>query len=187
MDPGDLADVASIANSAADVTAAALLSAASLPPDIAEARPGATATVDISEIAGLSPLGFTGGGVDPAVAVDGGCSPPAPLVVPAVAGAHADEYAYVRIRYKPPAGGASVEIARAATRADEFETLAAAPAAAAFGQLLRDGRCMEDYCNEDAAVLADGAKGADPFGYRAEFVSLARLAHALAEADAPRQ
>ena len=105
---------------------------------------------------------------------------------------YADEYAYVRIRYKPPEGGASAEIARAATRADEFATLAAAPpdarfaaAAAAFGQLLRGGRYMEDYNYEDAAALADGARGGDPFGYRAEFVSLARLAHALAEADAP--
>ena len=108
------------------------------------------------------------------------------------AGEYADEYAYIRIRYKPPAGGASVEIARAATRADEFATLAAAPAdarfaaaAAAFAQLLRGGRYMEDYGYEDAAALADGAKGADPFGYRAEFVRLVRLAQSLAETDAP--
>ena len=123
---------------------------------------------------------------------DGPGAAPAETPAGESADRYAGEYAYVRIRYKPPEGGASAEIARAATRADEFATLAAAPpdarfaaAAAAFGQLLRGGRYMEDYDYEDAAALADGAKGADPFGYRAEFVSLARLAHALAEADAP--
>ena len=60
-----------------------------------------------------------------------------------------------------------------------------AAAAAAFAQLLRGERYMEEYSYEDAAALADGARGADPFGYRAEFVRLVRLAQSLSESAAP--
>jgi Ca-activated chloride channel family protein len=55
-----------------------------------------------------------------------------------------------------------------------------AAAVAGFGQLLRGGRYMGDFSYDDVAELAVGAKGDDPFGYRAEFVNLVRLAKASA-------
>lgn len=51
---------------------------------------------------------------------------------------------------------------------------------AGFGQLLRGGRYTGDYDYDDVIALAQGARGEDPFGYRAEFVDLVRLARSLA-------
>jgi Ca-activated chloride channel family protein len=55
-----------------------------------------------------------------------------------------------------------------------------AAAVAGFGQLLRGGRHMGDFSYDDVTALAAGAKGDDPFGYRAEFVNLVRLANSAA-------
>ena len=55
-----------------------------------------------------------------------------------------------------------------------------AAAVAGFGQLLRGGRYTGDYDYDDVIALAQGARGEDPFGYRAEFVDLVRLARSLA-------
>ena len=52
-------------------------------------------------------------------------------------------------------------------------------AVAAFGQILRGGRYTGDYGYDvviAAAQAARGARGKDPFGYRAEFIGLVRLA-----------
>jgi len=49
-------------------------------------------------------------------------------------------------------------------------------AVAAFGQLLRGGQYTKAYSYDDAIALAQGAKGTDAFGYRAEFINLVRLA-----------
>ena len=51
-----------------------------------------------------------------------------------------------------------------------------AAAVAAFGQVLRDDPYTGDYSCDDIIDLARSARGEDPFGYRAGFVSLVRLA-----------
>ena len=105
-----------------------------------------------------------------------------------------DEYAHLRIRYKLPEGETSTEIVRPVTRTEMFESIGDASsearfaaAVAAFGQLLRGGRYTEDYGYEDVIALAQGARGDDPFGYRAEFISLVRLAESAAAMEPLRR
>ena len=106
----------------------------------------------------------------------------------------ADEYAYLKIRYKLPDSDTSTEIVRAVIQADAFESVQAAPrdvrfaaAVAAFGQLLRGGRYTADFNYDDVVALAQDARGEDPFGYRTELISLVRLAQsAAAMAPLPR-
>jgi Ca-activated chloride channel family protein len=97
------------------------------------------------------------------------------------------EYGFVKIRYKAPDGDESRLITTPVTRADEVEPgddrareTRFAAAVAGFGQLLRGGRHMGDFSYDDVAALAQGAKGDDPFGYRAEFITLVRLAKSAA-------
>ena len=106
----------------------------------------------------------------------------------AAAGADFDgELAFLKIRYKLPDADTSTLITRPVTRADDFESIHAAPrdvrfaaAVAGFGQLLRGGRYTGDYGYDDVVALAQGARGEDPFGYRAGFIDLVRLARSLA-------
>ena len=106
----------------------------------------------------------------------------------------ADEFATVAIRYKLPEGETSTEIARHVTVADAADSAADAPAdvrfaaaVAAFGQLLRGGRYTEDYDYDDVIAAAQAARGADPFGYRTEFVNLVRLARTAAAMERLQQ
>ena len=109
------------------------------------------------------------------------------------AGADFDgELAFVKIRYKLPEADASTLITRPVTEADGYASVAAAPpdarfaaAVAGFGQLLRGGRYTGGYGYGygDVIALAQGARGEDPFGYRAEFIGLVRLARSLASAE----
>ena len=59
-------------------------------------------------------------------------------------------------------------------------------AVAAFGQMLRGLPYMQGFTFDDVIALANGAKGDDAFGYRAEFVNLARLAKSASASVAPR-
>ena len=59
---------------------------------------------------------------------------------------------------------------------DEFRFAAAV---AAFGQLLKGGEYVGGYGYGNVVELAVGARGADPFGYRGEFLGLVRLADSL--------
>ena len=111
---------------------------------------------------------------------------------PTDAGAFAGEIAFVKVRYKLPGSETGVEIARPVTVADAFESVEAAPgdlrfaaAVAGFGQLLRGGRYTGAFGYDDVVALAQGARGDDPFGYRAEFVGLARLAKSAAAMAPP--
>jgi Ca-activated chloride channel family protein len=54
-----------------------------------------------------------------------------------------------------------------------------AVAVAALGQKLRGQSQVAGYGYDDVIALANGAKGEDSFGYRGEFVGLARSAQAL--------
>jgi len=108
----------------------------------------------------------------------------APL--PAGGGPLAAEVAHVRLRYKSPGGHQSRLIEQVVRRADLDEPGAAgsrdlrfAAAVAAFGQKLRGGDHLGQFSYGDIALLAAAARGDDRDGYRAEFVSLVKLADSL--------
>lgn len=93
-----------------------------------------------------------------------------------------EELGLLRLRYKAPGEDSSrlIEtpiVAGGQSTAD----MRFAFAIAGFGQLLRGGAYLGDWSFGDAIALANGAKGADDFGYRAEAVRLMRLAQTLAE------
>jgi Ca-activated chloride channel family protein len=106
-------------------------------------------------------------------------------------GRAADEYAFLKIRFKLPDSDTSTLITLPVTPDHESATIAAAPrearfaaAVAGFGQLLRGGRYTGELTHDDVIELAQGARGEDPFGYRAEFINLVRLAKSAAEMEA---
>jgi Ca-activated chloride channel homolog len=94
------------------------------------------------------------------------------------------ELAFLKIRYKLPGQAKSQLIQRPITQAQLSPTLRAAPeptqwavAVAGFGQKLkRDPRVSHGFGWNDILTLAQSGRGADPYGERAEFVQLVRLA-----------
>ncbi len=93
------------------------------------------------------------------------------------------ELGFLKMRYKLPKEDTSRLLTLPIARELERKSAADAPnearfstAVAAFGQLLRGSPYLKGYGFDDVIALAQGAKGADPFGYRAEFVNLVRLA-----------
>ncbi|MBL8772791.1 MAG: VWA domain-containing protein [Phenylobacterium sp.] len=94
------------------------------------------------------------------------------------------ELAYLKIRYKLPGERRSRLIERPIGAGDAAATLNIAPeatrwavAVAGFGQKLRrDPRVSDAFGWDEVVRLAQTARGADPFGERAEFVQLARAA-----------
>jgi Ca-activated chloride channel family protein len=100
---------------------------------------------------------------------------------PAATGA--DEYGFVKIRYKLPGEKDSKLITEPVRISAASATVDAAPqearfatAVAAFGQILRGGQYTKSYSYDDVIALAQDARGDDAFGYRAEFINLVRLA-----------
>lgn len=98
-------------------------------------------------------------------------------------GAKAGEYAFLKIRYKLPQEDTSRLIELPVTAAMEASAVEQAladvrfsTAVAAFGQLLRGEPYLRSYGFDEVIALAGSARGDDPFGYRAEFLSLVRLA-----------
>ena len=99
-------------------------------------------------------------------------------VVPATG----DELAYIKIRYKLPGQQTSKLMERPITEADFKPSVEQAPeatrwalAVAAFGQQLRGDPWMKtNFDWRSIAALAQGARGDDPYGLRAEFVQLVR-------------
>lgn len=99
---------------------------------------------------------------------------------------NADEYAFVKIRYKAPDEEASKLITTAVTGDNALASFDGASAdqrfsvaVAAFGQKLRDADAVSNLSWERIVEIAAAARGEDPFGYRSEFLSLVRLASAL--------
>jgi len=94
------------------------------------------------------------------------------------------ELAWLKVRYKLPGGAESRLITRPIGPADVSPSLEQAPeamrwavAVAGFGQKLRHDPWVSDRFGwTDVVGLAQSARGADPFGLRAEFVQLARSA-----------
>jgi Ca-activated chloride channel family protein len=94
-----------------------------------------------------------------------------------------DEYAFVKIRYKLPDSDTSKLITTPVDAKVEKNELAQVPAdaqfaasVAAFAQILRGDSYTKGFSYDDVIALGEGAKGADTFGYRAEFLNLVRLA-----------
>jgi Ca-activated chloride channel family protein len=93
------------------------------------------------------------------------------------------ELGFLRLRYKAPGESKSLLIETPITAADgqtppDTEANFAA-AIAGFGQLLTEATYLGDWGWDDAIALALSARGDDPFGYRAEAVTLMRLAAAM--------
>ncbi len=94
------------------------------------------------------------------------------------------ELAYLKVRYKLPGQRTSKLMERPIGARDTYPTIQAAPeaarwalAVAAFGQMLKaDTRIDPSFSWTQVGDLAQGARGEDPFGLRAEFVQLVRAA-----------
>lgn len=102
------------------------------------------------------------------------------------------EYAFLKIRYKLPEEDTSKLITQPITRDSTIELggkgigqeAGFASAVSGFAQLLKGGKYTGDYGYDDVIELAQQTRGADPFGYRTEFVQLVRKAKT---ADAMRR
>ena len=111
-----------------------------------------------------------------------------------VAGDVSDEYAFLKIRYKEPDSDTSQLITTPVTDRNAVAGLDRAGddirfsvAVAAFGQKLRSSEAIAGFSFDEVGRLAAGARGADPYGYRSEFLSLVRLAGSLSPDDAERR
>ncbi len=101
-------------------------------------------------------------------------------------GRRPDEIAFVRLRHKAPDADTSALIEMPIRRAEVQEDLNRtsddfrfSAAVAGFGALLRGSAHGDQFSYDDVSALALGARGADPFGYRGEFLGLVRTAQAL--------
>lgn len=92
------------------------------------------------------------------------------------------ELGFLRLRYKAPGADESQLI-----EAPIVDGTGALPdadfalAIAGFGQILRGSDLIGEWSFGDAIKLAQGAKGADPYGYRQEAITLMRLAESLSQ------
>jgi len=93
------------------------------------------------------------------------------------------ELGFLRLRHKAPGEDASVlEETPIPMGVHEAGVEARfGVAIAGFGQLLQGSKYMKGWTYADAIALANGAKGEDPYGYRAEAVTLMRLADTLSK------
>ncbi|MGI9412099.1 MAG: YfbK domain-containing protein, partial [Hyphomicrobiales bacterium] len=98
------------------------------------------------------------------------------------------EYAHLKLRYKLPKGKKSKRMTVAITTAHDRASIAKvsgdmrfAAGVAAFGQKLRGETHLEDMSYDAIRKLARSGRGADPYGRRAEFLSLIGLARSMGE------
>jgi Ca-activated chloride channel family protein len=129
---------------------------------------------------------ITPAGAAPAVDPSRYASSPAASSTPAVGG----ELAFVKVRYKLPDENTSKLIttpvlpdmnsgitAEAQLLQKETDW---AVAVASFAQLLKGGKYTGSMTYDDILKLAEASKGSDPFGYRAEFITLIHKAKTAA-------
>ena len=101
---------------------------------------------------------------------------------PAEVTATSEEYGFLRLRYKRPGEDTSNLIETPILPGGEATPdMQFASAIAGFGQLLRNSPYLGDWSYTQAIDLANGAKGDDAFGYRAQAVQLMRLADSLSQ------
>ncbi len=98
-------------------------------------------------------------------------------------GKSVNEYAYLKIRYKLPMENTSKLISMPVSKNIEYggdmSDIRFAIAVAAFGQILKGSQYIGDFSYDDVIALAQQGKGSDPYGYRAEFINMVRLAKTL--------
>jgi Ca-activated chloride channel family protein len=106
-----------------------------------------------------------------------------PEAQPTQASGTGGEFGFLKIRYKLPGEETSKLITTPISGDLERPDMQATPedvrfstAVAAFGQLLRGEPFTGAFSFDDVIALGQTARGADPFGYRAEFLNLVRLA-----------
>lgn len=94
-----------------------------------------------------------------------------------------EELGFVKIRYKLPKSDTSRLLSTPIDRRVQFARFEDAPrdarfaaAVAGFAELLRGGRHNGALSFDDVIRMASGARGADEFGYRSEFLQLVRTA-----------
>ena len=134
----------------------------------------------VTAIYEITPVGAKGRSIDPLrYQQERGAQPP-PANKPS------DELAFVKLRYKLPGQTASRLIEQPVRAADAIANFDSAPAeqrfavaVAAFAQWLRGESALEDFKPAKIAAIANAARGADPEGYRAEFVRLVKMAESL--------
>ncbi|PDV87908.1 hypothetical protein CO652_14450 [Rhizobium sp. H4] len=102
--------------------------------------------------------------------------------------AHHGELAFVKMRYKRPGEDKSALITTPVDDRNMVATVDAAPqdvrfsvAVAAFGQKLSRTGALDAYSYQAIGDLAAASRGADPFGYRSDFLGLIRLADGLSQ------
>ncbi|MDH5182163.1 MAG: von Willebrand factor type A domain-containing protein [Gammaproteobacteria bacterium] len=101
-----------------------------------------------------------------------------------------DEIATVKLRFKQPDGNTSRKVERIIrksaikTRLSETSSdFRFAAAVAGFGQWLRQDNMIKPYDTRDIVTLADGARGKDRKGYRAEFIRMVETAGRLQQVN----
>ncbi len=93
-----------------------------------------------------------------------------------------DEFALLRLRYKQPDADVSklleypIKTGSVVARDAMSTDLRFAASVAAFGQLLRGGKFVDQFNYVDVIKLANSGMGEDSDGYRHEFVSLVKMA-----------
>ncbi|WP_171125164.1 MULTISPECIES: VWA domain-containing protein [unclassified Ruegeria] len=92
-----------------------------------------------------------------------------------------EEIGFFKMRYKEPGAQQSrlIEQPILSEQGEITDDVRFSYAIAGFGQLLRAGAYLGGWTFDDAIRLANTARGEDPFGYRAEAVTLMRLAQSL--------
>ena len=87
----------------------------------------------------------------------------------------------VKLRYKAPDADDSrlITVAIKNRLAESSPNIGFAAAVAEFGMLLRNSESRGTATHADAAAMARRFRGADPDGYRAEFIKLVELAGSL--------
>ncbi len=109
--------------------------------------------------------------------------------------ANSSELAYLKLRYKKPGEDTSNLIQFPVTQDNISSSMDQSPtyvqfatAVAGYGQLLKQDPYLADSFGYDAVIkLANKSKGKDEFGYRAEFVQLARAAKTADAQETLRQ
>ncbi len=100
-----------------------------------------------------------------------------------IAPPQAEEYAFLKMRYKLPMESKS-KLITTPVKVGSYEMntdTAFATAVAAFGQTLKGGNHTGNFSYDDIIALAQSGKGTDKFGYRAEFINLVRMAKSLSK------
>jgi len=93
--------------------------------------------------------------------------------------ADSPELGFLRLRYKAPGSDTSILSETPITDSPAASDANFAAAIAGFGQLLQGSTYLNDWGWDQAIALAAAHRGTDPFGYRAEAVTLMRLAQSL--------